>query len=42
MEIIKLVTGRAPPFGIPPGAVPIPPEALLAAEETGIKPSEAI
>jgi TRAP-type C4-dicarboxylate transport system permease small subunit len=42
IELIKLVTGREPPFGIKPGEVPIPPEALLAAEETGIKPSAAI
>ena len=42
IELIKLVTGREPPFGIKPGEVPIPPEALLAAEETGIKPSGAI
>jgi TRAP-type C4-dicarboxylate transport system permease small subunit len=42
IELIKLVTGREPPFGIKPGGVPIPPEAVLAAEETGIKPSEAI
>ena len=42
IEIIKLVTGRAPPFGIPPGAAPIPPEAVLAAEEAGITPSAPI
>jgi TRAP-type C4-dicarboxylate transport system permease small subunit len=42
IELIKLVTGREPPFGIKPGEVPMPPEAVLAAEETGIKPSEAI
>ncbi len=42
VELIKLVTGREPPFGIKPGELPIPPEALLAAEETGIKPGGAI
>src|SRR6266700_5410179 len=42
VELIKLVTGREPPFGIKPGEAPIPPEAILAAEETGLKPSGAI
>jgi TRAP-type C4-dicarboxylate transport system permease small subunit len=41
VDIISLVTGRAPPFGMKPGEIALPPEAEIAAEETGIKPSEA-
>src|SRR5260370_15877136 len=42
IQLIKLVTGREPPFGIKPGELPIPPQALLAAEATGIHPTAAI
>jgi TRAP-type C4-dicarboxylate transport system permease small subunit len=41
VDIINLVTGREPPFGMKPGEIVLPPEAEIAAEETGIKPSEA-
>jgi TRAP-type C4-dicarboxylate transport system permease small subunit len=42
VDIINLVTGRQPPFGMKPGEIALPPEAEIAAEETGIKPSEAL